>query len=456
MQQQSEFAIDALTNNLKNVVTQATKNKNILFNAIENLKIKLANSLLSSSNAGIKAQVTQLKTQVATIETKAKAAEVKTKTIETKVANLEKDPRFDAKVLQIIQNAVTNTQNSVNTVNTNLVNAVTRLTELEKLPVQVETVKTEIETIKTEHPKKWGITVTEAEVRQAEVTKSTDSATITYVDRKFAQVTESQFSATEWVGRYGKKAAYLVDYGVDNLNNNDKVLADAITATASNIDQQIKFYNVMGYSRKNLAVVYGSKFDTAPPVAGHPQLFLHFSQDGAAQPIDEPLIEHEKSCRLMKFSCSSEGTKSAISRTDMTAIANKIKTLFLDNKKGITYTTGNKSASYTDPDNGFAKGNYLLVNSKADAVNIYSKICNAIDVPYRGDSHIILNDPDKASTTTATAGKTTILGKLRNNRRYRPVAILRFRYAYISLGNLISPIFLIDTTLRNQSLVEWL
>ncbi|WP_193196412.1 hypothetical protein [Nostoc sp. MG11] len=216
------------------------------------------------------------------------------------------------------------------------------------------------------------------------------------------------------------------------------------------------FFDVIGYSRKNLAVVYGSKFDTAPPVAGHPQLFLYFSQDGAAQPTNEPLLEHEKSCRLMKFSCSSEGTKPAITKVDMTAIANEIKTLFLDNKKGITYTTGNKSASYTDPDNGFAKGNYLLVNAKTDAVNIYSKMCNAIDVPYRGDSHIVLNDPDKASTTTATAGKTTILGTQRNNRRYRPVAVLRFRYAYISLGNLISPVFLIDTTLRNQSLVKWL
>lgn len=216
------------------------------------------------------------------------------------------------------------------------------------------------------------------------------------------------------------------------------------------------FFNVIGYSRKNLAVVYGSKFDTAPPVAGHPQLFLHFSQDGAAQPPDEPLIEHEKSCRLMKFSCSTDGVQPAITRTDMIAIANEIKSLFLDNKRGITYTTGNKSASYTDPDNGFPKGNYLLVNSKTDAVSIYSKMCNAIDVPYRGDSHIILNDPDKASTTTATAGKTTILGKQRNNRRYRPVAVLRFRYAYISLGNLVAPVFLIDTTLRNQSLVEWL
>lgn len=214
------------------------------------------------------------------------------------------------------------------------------------------------------------------------------------------------------------------------------------------------FYNVIGYSRKNLAIVYGSKFDTAPPVAGHPQLFLYFSQDGAAQPTDEPLLEHEKSCRLMNFSSSSGGTKPAITKADMTAIANEIKTLFLDAQKGITYTCGNKSASYTDPDNGFPKGNYLLVNSKADAENIYSKMCNAIDVPFKGASHIIVNDPDKPSTTTATAGKTTIFGKSVQNRRYRPVGVLRFRYAYISLGNLIPPIFLIDTMMRNQSLVK--
>lgn len=215
------------------------------------------------------------------------------------------------------------------------------------------------------------------------------------------------------------------------------------------------FFNVIGYNRKNLAIVYGSKFDTAPPVAGHPQLFLHFSQDAAAQPTDEPLLEHEKSCRLMKFSCSSDGVQPAINKNDMIAIAQEIKTLFLDAKKGITYTAGNKSASYTDPDNGFPKGNYILVNSKAEAESVYSKICNAIDIPFKGASHIIVNDPDKPSTTTATAGKTTILGKQRNNKRYRPVAVLRFRYAYISLGNLIPPIFLIDTTYRNQSLVSW-
>ncbi|WP_445629054.1 hypothetical protein [Nostoc sp. DSM 114167] len=214
------------------------------------------------------------------------------------------------------------------------------------------------------------------------------------------------------------------------------------------------FFNVIGYSRKNLAVVYGSKFDTAPPVAGHPQLFFVFSQDESASPPEESPIQHEKSVRLMKFSCASGNAKPAITKADMTEIANEIKTTFLSSSRGITYTTGNKSASYTDPDNGFPRGNYILVNSKVDGVEIYEKICNVIDVPFHAD-RVLLNDPDKPSTTTATAGKTTILGKQVQNRRYRPVSLLRFRGAYISLGNLVPPVFLIDTTFRNQGLVRY-
>lgn len=214
------------------------------------------------------------------------------------------------------------------------------------------------------------------------------------------------------------------------------------------------FYNVIGYGKKNLAVFYGNRLDTAPPVAGHPQLFFVFSQDGSATPPEESPIQHEKSVRLMKYACTAGSTKSAITKAIMTEIANEIKSTFLSANKGITYTTGNKSASYTDPEHGFPRGNYLLVNSKNDAVEIYQKICNVIDVPFQAE-RIVVNDPDKPSTTTASAGKVTILGKQVQNRRYRPVAILRFRSAYISLGNLVPPVFLLDTTLQNQALVKY-
>jgi hypothetical protein len=213
------------------------------------------------------------------------------------------------------------------------------------------------------------------------------------------------------------------------------------------------FFDVIGYGRKNLAVMYGSAPDTAPAVAGHPKLYFTFSQDESASTIDGSPVQHEKSVRLMKFACKSGESKPAITKAQLIDLANEIKNLFIVNSKGITYTTGNKSASYTDPENGFPKGNYMLVNSKADASEIYQKIANVIDVPF-DSSRIIVNDPDKPSTTTSTAGTSNILGKTVKNRPYRPVAVLRFRYAYISLGNVVPPIFLIDTTFRNQSLVK--
>jgi len=215
------------------------------------------------------------------------------------------------------------------------------------------------------------------------------------------------------------------------------------------------FFNVIGYFRKNLAVIYGDTIDAAPPVAGHPKLFLVFSQDASATPEGESPIVHEKSVRLMKFACESGHTHPAITKQNLIEIATEIKSLFVHSGKGITYTAGNKSASYTDPDNGFPRGNYMSVAEKSDATEIYSKLCNAIDVPYLGDTHVLVNDPDKPSTTTATAGKTTILQKPVQKRRYRPVATLRFRSAYVWLGNLVPPVFLIDTTYRNQSLVPF-
>ena len=103
---------------------------------------------------------------------------------ESKIANLEKTkPSLQDKVIEKLAEAVS---------------------RLEKFP-SIKKLESEVKTIQTEHPKRWGITVKEAETRQAQTTTSTDRSTREYVDRKLAQVTEAQFSSTEWVGRYGKK-----------------------------------------------------------------------------------------------------------------------------------------------------------------------------------------------------------------------------------------------------------
>ena len=154
-------------------------------------------------------------------------------TTENKVANIEKaKPTLQDKVIKTVQD-------SVNKVSSDLGSAVVRLAQLEKVPAQVQALQSQVKTIEVEHPKRWGITVTQAEVRQATITKSTDSATRTYVERRLAQVTESQFSATEWVGRYGAKTADLVNNGVNRLEQTDTTLASAITTVATNTNQRI-------------------------------------------------------------------------------------------------------------------------------------------------------------------------------------------------------------------------
>ena len=67
------------------------------------------------------------------------------------------------------------------------------------------------------------------------------------------------------------------------------------------------FYDVIGFGRRGLATFYGSRFDTAPAVAGTPQLFLVFSQDEAASPPEESPIQHEKSVRLMRYASATGG-----------------------------------------------------------------------------------------------------------------------------------------------------
>jgi hypothetical protein len=144
-------------------------------------------------------------------------------TTENKIAVIEKTkPTLQDKVIETIQA-------SVKKVSTDLGAAVTQLSKIQS----------DVKTIQVEHPKRWGITVTQAEVRQATITKSTDSATRTYVERKLATVTQSQFSATEWVGRYGVKTADLVDNGVSRLYKNDEVLSGGINAVATNVDKRL-------------------------------------------------------------------------------------------------------------------------------------------------------------------------------------------------------------------------
>ncbi|MCC5626853.1 hypothetical protein LC613_01060 [Nostoc sphaeroides CHAB 2801] len=211
-------------------------------------------------------------------------------------------------------------------------------------------------------------------------------------------------------------------------------------------------FDLLGYGKKNLAIFYGSKSDVLLPVSGHPQLYLYFSQDSQAVPANGKQLDHEKSCRLTRYACKSGQALPAITKANLIELAREVKAQFVEGKKGLVYTSGKIAVSYTDPPNGFPRGGRWLVNSKSEAITLYQKLCNVIDRPF-DINKINVVTPEKDSTTQASSQTDIILGKQYKQAAYRPVANLRFRYAYVSFGGSASPIFLIDTTFRNTALI---
>jgi hypothetical protein len=211
-------------------------------------------------------------------------------------------------------------------------------------------------------------------------------------------------------------------------------------------------FDLLGYNKKNLAIFYGSSLDTALPVSGHPQLFLYFSQDSQAVPVNGKRLDHEKSCRLTRYASKAGQALPAITKANLIEIAREVKSQFVEGKKGLVYTSGKIAVSYTDPPNGFPRGGRWLVNSKTEAITLYQKLCNIVDRPFDINKINVIT-PEKDSSTQASTQTDTILGKQYKEPAYRPVANLRFRYAYVSFGGSASPIFLIDTTFRNTALI---
>lgn len=212
------------------------------------------------------------------------------------------------------------------------------------------------------------------------------------------------------------------------------------------------FFDVIGYSRKNLAIFYGSNTEITLPVSGHPQLFLYFSQDSQAVPPNGKRLDHEKSCRLTRYACKSGQALPAVTKANLLDIAREIKTQFMEGQKGIVYTSGKIAVSYTDPANGFPRGGRWLVNSKQEAITLYQKLCNVIDRPFDINKANVIT-PEKDSTNSTSTPSDTVLGKQYKQAAYRPVANLRFRHAYVSFGGTVPPVFLIDTTNRNTALL---
>ncbi len=205
------------------------------------------------------------------------------------------------------------------------------------------------------------------------------------------------------------------------------------------------FFDLLGYGRKNLMLYYGSQESNEPPVTGHPKIVFYFSQDSASVPVGQTQkADGEYSVRLMKLQNTSLDLKTKLI---------EIKIQFIENHQGIILTKGNLGVIYKDPANGFSNGRRILANTELDAIDLYKRMCNVIDVPF-DEQKITVSNPKKPSTIGAVTETQVIMGNTRKKRAYRKVNNVRFRYAYALIPGEPNPIFLIDTTYRYRSLIQ--
>jgi hypothetical protein len=201
-------------------------------------------------------------------------------------------------------------------------------------------------------------------------------------------------------------------------------------------------YDVLGYGRSGLAVYYGSRDGQDVPVTGCPRIYFYFSQDADAVPKGEIRIDAEYSFRL-----TSE-TQSTITPTEAKRLATEIKTLFVSARQGIVLTKGKNQYLYFHKEKGYRLRIYG--NTENDAVDVIKKLLQLTNTPYDSD-RLTVATPKRSNV--ATPETHIVYGVTKKKKKFRPIANVRFRYAYMQIPGKKEPVFLVDTTYRYNGLV---
>lgn len=186
--------------------------------------------------------------------------------------------------------------------------------------------------------------------------------------------------------------------------------------------KQINFY--FNFHKAHLKPdVYGTPVDSfQEEVTFRPIVQLFFRQDDAAVPDDYQPIRAQISFRLMNE------TSQTITKTNLTAIANKIKTEFATGS-GYVWSKGKIKRVCQDSENGLNL-NILCIN-ETGGTEIIKKIYDIIDKTYNDEKCSTVN-PERNSVNTP--GNQTILNTTVKKKRWRP--------------GLSKPVVLVDRTGR--------
>ncbi|PHJ59446.1 hypothetical protein VF14_27070 [Nostoc linckia z18] len=197
------------------------------------------------------------------------------------------------------------------------------------------------------------------------------------------------------------------------------------------------FYEVLGYGKKRLGVFYGMPaLDFQESFEGRPQVFLFFSQDRASTPDDLTPITAEISFRLM------DETAESITPAKALSLANKIKAEMSDGGKEIYFNKGKNIVNYNDRKHGLALQIYST--NEAEGEKMIKKILAIRGVTFDSTKQSV--SVPKRNSENLPKGTTTVYGKSRKKRRWRPNGRVIFRYAYLYVHGLNEVVPLVDAT----------
>lgn len=174
---------------------------------------------------------------------------------------------------------------------------------------------------------------------------------------------------------------------------------------------------------------------------GRPQLYTYFVEDESeVEPGYDP-IRSTISMRLM------DRTELSLSRADLNKYTTKINEVF-GRQGGKLWKRGKDMATYTDWERGYQL--QLLVRSRTDGEALIKDFLALQNAPFIKKKYFYNENQDTVNAYPTNPGEEIVLGKKIKKARKRPITQIRFESAWISLGSLRKPIYLIDLTGDNK------
>lgn len=188
------------------------------------------------------------------------------------------------------------------------------------------------------------------------------------------------------------------------------------------------------YLRDQHPIVAGTLLDEIDAnIAYKPKITLYFREDADDVEAGYRPLDMEVSWRLVNE------TSTNVTKTELTTIANKIKTNF-GAGSGYVFKRGRKIVAYSKLSQGY---NFILrARDLSEGKSLIQKI-----VAMNGDSLdteiLKLSAVDnEADAFPYNPGTQVILGKRRPKPRKRPLVNVRFRYAYATVNGWGKPVYL--------------